>query len=314
MNNNKTPDTRRPAGRRYRPEENQVTPVGIGIMVAAAVIVVSVVLLVATGVFRVPSSGTTSSAPETSSVPESVVSEVSLPDEPASSTVSLVNDPNVPYQSLCPELAWEQPVFTAHTEGDKTVYLTFNDGPSSQAEALLQLLQEKNVPATFFVSADGMGGADFAAALQSIHAGGHALGVRGYSDDMDTIYASVDNYLADFKLCDDLILEATGQRTRLCRFPGGSGNNYFTGDLGEAVADEMLRRGYVYHDWNVDASGSASAADVVEACGHYDKNVVLLSNSGGSDVEHIGDVIDALKEAGYRFALLDDTVKPYRFY
>lgn len=310
-NNPRHPESRRPSGRRYRPEENPVTPAGLAIMAVVALVVVAVVLLVATGVFRVPQAqpGTTSSS-EVSSVPEEVSSE-----EPVSSTVSLVNDPNVPYQSLYPELAIEKVEFTPRTEGDKVVYLTFNDAPGENTGELLQALAAANVKATFFVTAANMAEDECKAALKSIADAGHTIGIYTYSNDFDTIYASVEDYLADFKQCDDLIYAATGTHATLFRFPAGSGNNYYSGDLGEKIADEMLRRGYVYHDWNVDGTGSNDAAVVVDACSLYEKSVVLLSTTDTPDVAAaVSRIVEDLSEDGYRFAALDNTVKPFRFY
>lgn len=310
--NTPRPDGRRTSGRRYRPEENPVTPAGIAIMAVVALVVVGVVLLFATGIIRVPQAqpGAVSSQEVSSVVSEEVSSE-----EPVSSTVSLVNDPNVPYQSLYPELAVESVEFTPRTEGDKVVYLTFNDAPGENTGELLQALAAANVKATFFVTAANMAEDECKAALKSIADAGHAIGIYTYSDDFDTIYASVEDYLADFKQCDDLIYAATGQRATLFRFPAGSGNNYYSGDLGEKIADEMLRRGYVYHDWNVDGTGSNDAAVVVDACNLYEKCVVLFSTTDTPDVAAaVSSVVEELSEDGYRFAALDNTVKPFRFY
>ncbi|MBQ8918404.1 MAG: polysaccharide deacetylase family protein, partial [Oscillospiraceae bacterium] len=122
-------------------------------MAVVALVVVGVVLLFATGIIRVPQAqpGTASSSEASSVVAEEVSSEA-----PVSSTVSLVNDPNVPYQSLYPELAVESVEFTPRTEGDKVVYLTFNDAPSENTDELLQALAAANVKATFFVTAANM--------------------------------------------------------------------------------------------------------------------------------------------------------------
>lgn len=84
----------------------------------------------------------------------------------------------------------------------------------------------------------------------------------------------------------------------------------------------MTRRGYVYHDWNVDSSdlfGSESASALadrtVEACESYEKNVVLLNNgnSNASTTEAVRTIVDKLSKEGYRFAALDGTVKPFTF-
>lgn len=303
----------RNSARRFREEEkeNQIlTPVGIAIMAAVALVAVGMVLLCATGVICAPQTQppVTSSEPPVASLPEESDSEIS-----SAPVVSLENDPNVPYQSLFPELAKIAPEFSPREEGDKVTYLTFNDVPGGQTDAILQVLQEKGVQATFFVYASGMTDEEFKTAVQKIHAAGHSIGLYGYSGDFDKVYSSVANYLEDFARCDALVAEATGEHVQIFRFPGGSGENLFTGEIGEAVADEMLRRGYVYHDWNVDADWN-SVADAAAACAANEKNVVLLDGAGSDAAEKAAALIDALKEDGFRFAPLDATVKPFRFY
>ena len=46
--------------------------------------------------------------------------------------------------------------FVERTEGDKVVYLTFNDAPSGNTKALLDLLDQLKIKATFFVTAANM--------------------------------------------------------------------------------------------------------------------------------------------------------------
>ena len=73
--------------------------------------------------------------------------------------------------------------------------------------------------------------------------------------DYQTIYASVENYLADFAKVFDLITEATGEKPTVFRFAGGSVNGYNQATIKDIVK-EMERRGFTYHDWSLDSGDS----------------------------------------------------------
>lgn len=318
-------------GRRYRPGgRNSFFTPGVIAAAAVCVVVVVVAVLFAADVLHLPelkSAPTTSSdSSQTSSqAPESSQEETSAQPEsqPAESgTDSRVTDPNLSYQLLYPDLYVEPEQIVERTEGDKVVYLTFNDAPSESTKALLDVLDQLKVKATFFVTAANLSGDSCKEMLKEIDSRGHTIGIYSYSGDYEEIYASVEAYLEDFKKCDDLIFEATGKHATLFRFPAGSGDNSYNNGLSEELIAEMTRRGYVYHDWNVDSSdlfGSESASALadrtVEACESYEKNVVLLNNgnSNASTTEAVRTIVDKLSKEGYRFAALDGTVKPFTF-
>lgn len=318
-------------GRRYRPGgRNSFFTPGVIAAAAVCVVVVVVAVLFAADVLHLPelksapitssdSSQTSSQAPESSQEETSAQPE-SQPAE--SGTDSRVTDPNLSYQLLYPDLYVEPEQIVERTEGDKVVYLTFNDAPSENTKALLDVLDQLKVKATFFVTAANLSGDSCKEMLKEIDSRGHTIGIYSYSGDYEEIYASVEAYLEDFKKCDDLIFEATGKHATLFRFPAGSGDNSYNNGLSEELIAEMTRRGYVYHDWNVDSSdlfGSESASALadrtVEACESYEKNVVLLNNgnSNASTTEAVRTIVDKLSKEGYRFAALDGTVKPFTF-
>lgn len=318
-------------GRRYRPGgRNSFFTPGVIAAAAVCVVVVVVAVLFAADVLHLPelksapitssdSSQTSSQAPESSQEETSAQPE-SQPAE--SGTDSRVTDPNLSYQLLYPDLYVEPEQIVERTEGDKVVYLTFNDAPSESTKALLDVLDQLKVKATFFVTAANLSGDSCKEMLKEIDSRGHTIGIYSYSGDYEEIYASVEAYLEDFKKCDDLIFEATGKHATLFRFPAGSGDNSYNNGLSEELIAEMTRRGYVYHDWNVDSSdlfGSESASALadrtVEACEGYEKNVVLLNNgnSNASTTEAVRTIVDKLSKEGYRFAALDGTVKPFTF-
>lgn len=174
--------------------------------------------------------------------------------------------------------------------------------------------------ATFFVVGDQID--RYPETLQDIAARGHTIGVHSDSHDYRRIYQSVEAFLADLSGAAAKVEETTGRQVQLLRLPGGSINGYDQAIWEELLA-ELLRRGYVYHDWNVSAqdavSTSVPAASIVETvqrqvAGH-DYSVVLMHDAAGrrSTVEALKELIPLLKEQGYTFAALDAGVKPVIF-
>ena len=95
-----------------------------------------------------------------------------------------VNDP-LSYQQLYPDFYAEEPA-PAQVTRENTMYLTFDDGPSDLTPEFLQVLEEKDVKATFFV----VGKTDETSKerYRQIVAAGHTLGMHSYSHDYKKIY------------------------------------------------------------------------------------------------------------------------------
>lgn len=225
----------------------------------------------------------------------------------------------------CPNYVDLYPELVAYPEGwgkvdeEKTVYLTFDDGPSARTAEILDILQRYGVKATFFT----VGQTDEAAAemLKRIVAEGHCLGVHSFSHDYRTIYASVEAFLADFKAQYDWIVQATGVRPQIFRFPGGSINSY-SGGIYQELSAEMLRRGFTYFDWNVsggDVVGHATAASVVTGAtreiDRLRRAVVLLHDSAPRTytVAALPAIIGAYQAAGFTFRTLSPQVRVVTF-
>lgn len=102
------------------------------------------------------------------------------------------------------------------------VYLTFDDGPADNTDAILKVLKKYNVKATFFV----VGKTDEYSKkmYQRIVDEGHTLGLHSYSHKYSEIYQNLNSYKNDLTKLSDLIYDVTGVRSRYVRFPGGSSN------------------------------------------------------------------------------------------
>lgn len=225
--------------------------------------------------------------------------------------------PSLNYQSLYPDLFVERNEFREVV--DNSVYLTFDDGPSAMTPNILEVLKEKDVKATFFVVYDD---SPFAAELlKQIVAEGHAIGVHTTSHIYPLIYSSVEAYLTDFEQTARWIETVTGVKPNIFRFPGGSINAYNYSTY-EAIIAEMIRRGYVYYDWNVssgDASGSSTVRSVMEGVINgvvgKNKSIVLMHDNEAkkATVQALPIMIDQLRASDHLLLPLNHTVKPITF-
>ena len=236
-----------------------------------------------------------------------------------SHTTPYLPDGEMPeYTTLFPD--FYAPAWTGGTAtGKKVCYLTFDDGPSSNTDRILEILDEYDVKATFFVI--GKTGAADQARMRKIVEAGHTIGMHSWSHAYGTVYASVESFLTEFNKLYEWIYKVTGVYPTVFRFPGGSINGYNRGVYQEVIA-EMTRRGFVYYDWNEsagDATKTPRAADLIAAdClkGIGRSQAVVLchdSSARTTTVEALPAVIEGYRAAGYTFAGLNPGVKPVTF-
>jgi peptidoglycan/xylan/chitin deacetylase (PgdA/CDA1 family) len=236
---------------------------------------------------------------------------------PSETTTERVIDDQDPYPDLYAPAADLDSI-----DQEKTVYLTFDDGPSARTDEILDILDEYGIKATFFVI--GKEDEESLQRMREIVARGHTLGVHSYSHDYQKIYASLDAYLEDFNRIYHLVLDATGTAPTVFRFPGGSVNSY-NKETCQEIIEEMTRRGFVYFDWNVSSgdatNGSVSAASLrqnsLQSVNSLRRAIVLMHDSAPktSTVEALPGIIEGYQNAGFTFAALTAEVKPviYRY-
>lgn len=140
----------------------------------------------------------------------------------------------------------------------KTMYLTFDDGPSPKyTETILDILKEKEIKATFFVVGENVRKNPQIA--KRIVEEGHTIGIHCNSHDYNALYESVDSYVADFERAYQIVYEVTGVEATLFRFPGGSINAYNKAVYQDMI-EEMEEKGFVYFDWNASLEDAVTKA------------------------------------------------------
>lgn len=198
-----------------------------------------------------------------------------------------------------------------NSNGIKRVFLTFDDGPTKAVTPfILDILKEKKVQATFFVL--GTNASKNSELLNREYDEGHYIANHGYSHKYTEIYSSTDATLNEFNQTQQIIRDALGNQSYLCkvfRFPGGStGGKYNTQKQG--AKDCLVQNGIAYLDWNAlseDAAGQYTKEQLLEntknTIGNKESVVILMHDSADKILtyEMLPDLIDYLKQQGYTF-------------
>jgi peptidoglycan/xylan/chitin deacetylase (PgdA/CDA1 family) len=174
--------------------------------------------------------------------------------------------------------------------GARLVALTFDDGPSSYTPAILRILREKRVPATFFMLGDQVA-ADPAGARRVL-ASGHEIG--NHSSD----HALLPGF-SNLKKADRQIRRATGFEPCLFRPPYGA--------LDPSVKQSARDLGMTSIIWDIDTSdwstpGSGSIRARIREAGPG--SIVLMHDGGGprdQTVDALPGAIHDLRSRGFSF-------------
>lgn len=193
------------------------------------------------------------------------------------------------------------------------VYLTFDDGPSSNTVQILDILKEHNLKATFFVI--GKDDEESREIYKRIVEEGHTLAMHSYSHKYSKLYNSVDAFKKDFSKIQNYLYEVTGEECLYYRFPGGSSNHVSNISMSEFI-QYLNDQGVTYFDWNVssgDATSQAYTADelvdnVLTDIEKYKTSIVLMHDAEAkvSTVDALEPMIEALQSAGAEILPIDE--------
>lgn len=190
----------------------------------------------------------------------------------------------------------------------KTIYLTFDDGPSSVTPKILDILKKENVKATFFMIGKDDSYNDI---IKRVKEEGHTVAIHSNTHNYEQIYTSVDSYFNDLYALRDKLKKITGEEATIIRFPGGSSNTVsrFNPGIMTTITKEVTRRGFHYFDWNIDSGDTgrigsdAIVKNVTSQLGSYHTYVVLMHDywQNQQTADALERIIHYGKEHGYHF-------------
>ncbi len=204
---------------------------------------------------------------------------------------------------------------TDENGGEKTCYLTFDDGPSDVTAAILDVLRKYNVKATFFeIGSTIKANRDMA---QRVFEEGHLIANHSNNHNYDKLYADSESFITEVNDTEELISEIYGgaPRMKLFRFPGGSDEDSDYADEKRTYKKELKNEDYYYIDWNARIGDSEGRTrDAAGLLSYLQDNidtsasaVILMhdTSSKTATAEALPSIIEYLISEGYTFKRLD---------
>ena len=206
-----------------------------------------------------------------------------------------------------------------YSSDTKRAFLTFDDGPSSNTNQILDILSERGIKATFFVLGSNV--EKNPELVKRMYDEGHFIANHGYSHVYKTIYQSPQAVLDEYNKCNQVVRDAIGEQeynSHLFRFPGGLvGGKY--ADVKNQANDLLLQNDIVHVDWNALNGDSETISPTIEyeiqriqeTVGNKQSVVILMHDAQAKKVtvEALPTIIDYLKEQGYEFKNFYEIIK-----
>jgi len=206
-----------------------------------------------------------------------------------------------------------------YSSDTKRVFLTFDDGPSSNTNQILDILNERGIKATFFVLGSNV--EKHPEVVKRMYDEGHFIANHGYSHVYEAIYQSPQAVLDEYNKCNQLVREAIGEQeynSHLFRFPGGlAGGKY--ADIKNQANDLLSQNNIVHVDWNALNGDSETTSPTIEyemqriqeTVGDKQSVVILMHDAEAKKVtvEALPNIIDYLKGQGYEFKNFYEIIK-----
>ncbi len=206
-----------------------------------------------------------------------------------------------------------------YNSNTKRAFLTFDDGPSSVTNTILDTLKQQNVKATFFVLGSRV--EKKPDVVKRMYDEGHYIANHGYSHVYENIYTSPQSVLDEYNRCNEAVKNAIGvpeYNSHLFRFPGGLvGGKY--ADI-KNQANELLKQNNIMHiDWNA-LNGDAETnnlsiefelARLQETTQNKNSVVILMHDAPAKKVtaEALSQIVEYLRNQGYEFKNFYEIVK-----
>ncbi|MFS0863284.1 polysaccharide deacetylase family protein [Fredinandcohnia sp. 179-A 10B2 NHS] len=197
----------------------------------------------------------------------------------------------------------------------RSAYLTFDDGPTSYTNDILDILQTHNLQATFFLLDGNIN--KFPKIVERIVTEGHAIGCHGVSHKIDKFYESAQSALQEINTCRESINTVTGVTSNLFRVPFGSYPH-----LKKSYKDALSNEGYIMWDWNID-SYDWKTGDPNVVIENIKKQILPFEDSSTSPVllmhdkevtsKALDSIITLLNEKEFTMERITESIQPVQF-
>ena len=195
-------------------------------------------------------------------------------------------------------------------EKGEGIYLTFtmsyeyaNNGVNN-TDKILEILEEKNVKATFFVTGEYVKSQPDM--CKKIVEKGHTLGCHGWKHPQEGVASwSVEDFVSDTKKIYDEIYNLTGKEPYLYRFGSGIWNERALAIL-DKFGFSVIFHSYTYKDYDTEDQMEDSYALQMLVNNLHNGEILYLHTISNTNVEIMSEFIDIVREKGYEFEVFDD--------
>ena len=180
---------------------------------------------------------------------------------------------------------------------NKTIALTFDDGPGPYTEKLLDILDKYDAKATFFLIGSKVSAR--ANTLRRMHSRGHQLGNHSWSHP-ELPKLSVDQIAGEIDRTNEAIRQATGVKPSILRPPYGAVNG--------VVLEQLRLRNMSSILWSVDTRDWADRNSQIvcsrAVAGARPGAVILMHDIHQTSVNAVPCILSSLKQQGYSFVTI----------
>lgn len=197
---------------------------------------------------------------------------------------------------------------------EKAIYLTFDDGPSSETNRLLNLLDQYHAKATFFMLGPNI--RKHPKAVNRMVDEGFSVGMHGMTHSVQQIYGSTTAPLNEMKEDQSIIEELTGVTSNLVRVPYGS-VPYLTG----AMRELLHQNDFKIWDWNVDSRDwelkderfVQESIQKIEDLEESNITPIVLLHDKLATIKHLPKLLTYLQQNGYETKIITNEKVPLTF-
>lgn len=204
-----------------------------------------------------------------------------------------------------------------NTAAEKTIYLTFDDGPSTVVtNKILDILKEENVKSTFFVVGYKISGREDI--LKRIYGEGHSIGLHTFTHKYRQIYANDASFIDEMDKTASEVEKIIHFSPTVIRFPSGSKKH-----LSKELLEKLHAKNYKIYDWNLSLSDGLdynTPADklfkeATQKCINPNKIFLLAhcDQPNKTTCAALPKIIKYYKDLGYQFKAITTDTPEYHF-
>ncbi len=208
----------------------------------------------------------------------------------------------IQHDIIIPALGSKAHPYYQGIKGKNMISITFNvDWGEEYIPALLNILADENIKATFFITGNWAG--KFPGLLKDIAEQGHEIGNHGYTH-AHPVKLSENQFINHIKKNESLLYNLTGSKTSLYAPPYGEVNKRIT-----KIAADL---GYNTIMWSVDSlDWKRPAAEIIvqRVINKVEDGGIILLHPTRTTVEALPEIIKKLRERKFKFVPISKLIQ-----